>query len=805
LSLDTAQTEVAVEFARMIGDVYSSVVDGIGDSSTPGSAIFELSQLQSLNQNGVPLFGVVEDAVSTFLASYTPSDQYFVQIAAGVVGYQGQLISVPPQRIPLRRTYGASFDSTYQFHVAIGLPIAEMVKSSTLWTTVTSAQANSGTTTIPVQNAAIAANLGFPLQAHIGTSFIVFSGVTPDGSALQIDPSFDSGVAGANRYGTLSATIAQGTSVIFIYQPTVSAVYGMPVVSNVTDLADFHYQVALPTDWLPVASVLVQNPPAPSVVSPSSNVYALTSTLETYPAPNSSTTLFSVGDANSIAKTLSASIAAINLNGAAAHVGDLISSLETMTSQVADTPAQTFNQFWGEQPFRPNSYFSRGVSFFGISRPEFSTGFARAYNALRNADTQHTFAIFRGDLYESQSALVGAPPSPVTCVSGKIAWVVNAPTTGLAMGSYVYGVTAVTSAGESSPTYAIVTTTGANTDFYFNSVSFPIVSDALYYNVYRRSTLVGDQSEYLLTTANQVTGYGTYSLPQLGFGSSLSFNAGSVAFQFTATGTLLSYIDVRLRSDATLTDGTDYVTIGIYPDSSGSPSSTLVPGSSTVTVLYSALTTSLQDFVGQVSATLTNGSTYWIVMTLSAAPVGGNIVTQYDPSGTGVKLKPSSSWSGITATGYFYLYYGFVDFGAAGNLLTSRGMRLTGNTSLIPRRLRVYVAPAENIGRGFSPIYLDVNNNADQVTTPELTQTMNEMLVTVTARNGANGSPTTFSVTVPQNTARGTQFLLGSSTQLFDRVDDVTVSPGATANLRLGSNGAIIWSIYDLVTIETVP
>jgi hypothetical protein len=77
------------------------------------------------------------------------------------------------------------------------------------------------------------------------------------------------------------------------------------------------------------------------------------------------------------------------------------------------------------------------------------------------------------------------------------------------------------------------------------------------------------------------------------------------------------------------------------------------------------------------------------------------------------------------------------------------------------------------------------------------------MIVTVTARNGANGTPITFTETIPQGTVRSTRFVLGSANDLFDRVDDVYVTPGA--NLQRTNNGPIKWSVYDFFTVETVP
>ena len=42
-----------------------------------------------------------------------------------------------------------------------------------------------------------------------------------------------------------------------------------------------------------------------------------------------------------------------------------------------------------------------------------------------------------------------------------------------------------------------------------------------------------------------------------------------------------------------------------------------------------------------------------------------------------------------------------------------------------------------------------------------------------------------------------------SNIDLFDRIVDVYITPGT--NLTRNNNGPVLWDIYDLITIETVP
>jgi len=98
---------------------------------------------------------------------------------------------------------------------------------------------------------------------------------------------------------------------------------------------------------------------------------------------------------------------------------------------------------------------------------------------------------------------------------------------------------------------------------------------------------------------------------------------------------------------------------------------------------------------------------------------------------------------------------------------------------------------------------LILNGNTTGTAFSTDTSIKNELLVTVYARNGTGGTSTVMSTLVPKGTIRDTRFLLGADTDLFDRVDNIIVSPGT--DLTRVNNGPIIWDIYDLITVETEP
>lgn len=116
-----------------------------------------------------------------------------------------------------------------------------------------------------------------------------------------------------------------------------------------------------------------------------------------------------------------------------------------------------------------------------------------------------------------------------------------------------------------------------------------------------------------------------------------------VAQKFTAsTSGLHYYMSLILSSTATLTNQKDYITVQVYTDSAGVPSSTTV-GSAT-TMYYGALSTTPHTYQFRPIATLTSGTAYWIVITQSADPVGGDIVAQRGATGTALYAYYDTSW-----------------------------------------------------------------------------------------------------------------------------------------------------------------
>lgn len=635
--------EYVVEYARAVGDAYIGIRDGIGTEDTPGTALFEMAQISDLASNNLPRFGVLETDPIGFETTYSHADDpTYVSVSSGVVAYKTQRISVEPQKVPIVRATAKQYDETYQYGVKIGFPLSEAKKASQIYSTIVSQNASNTDQYLYITDTTTPLTLGFPLKAHVGTSFVVFSGFNTEGTALQVDPSFTpDGVT----YGILGEDFLEKTRVYFIYEPRVQSIVGMPIVSSGTDADAFLYYPSTPADWLAIANILVTGPTIiTSTVAPT-NAY-ISRTVVEWP---SSSSVFDSSDAKTILRVVTASRSSLKQVKQTASFGDAIAALIDYTNVVADNSNLSFRQYWASQPFRSTSYFARGVSFYDLERMEFPESFKKAYYDYNNDDLQHTFAVFRGDLYDTTNPLINN--SLVDDLVNYNFIATSVPST-LRRGTYVYGVSAVlpsgSTYGETPASYIVATTDTNSSNYFINELSWSSVPGALFYHIYRRATITGDQTEARLTDVAEVTGSGAFAIPTDTMSTEERLGNTYDAFKFTVAGTTpITTVELELKSALALTGtGTDYLTISLVADSSGTPGAFLKQGEN---ILLSSITTGYTVISSALAYTLTAGN-YWIVIGRSAEP-SSNIylhrgayssgVVPGEVSGTTVRVLPT--------------------------------------------------------------------------------------------------------------------------------------------------------------------
>jgi hypothetical protein len=685
----------------------------------------------------------------------------------------------------------------------IGFPISEAKKTvNVLYSSILKADYSSGENVIYIENPQRIINLGFPITAYIGSNtYVVFDKTTVDKTGLIIDSAINNGY--------LNVNFDKGTNINFVYEPKIRAVYGLPVSVTSHDPSEFKYFPPMPDSWLPIADILVLNPNDAEVdtfgLSP-----AILRTAIDYPTANVNPPLFSLSDSQIIAKQARATKNQLVSNKNRASVYDSVKALEFYTSALQENSGKTFRQFWSSRPLAISTYFNKGINYEGLERFEFSDNYADAYYSLNNRDLNRTFAIFRGDLYSNPSTLNGSGPSSLTLESKNDFKGIDST---LSNGTYYYGVSAVITTGETRETpstFSSVITT-PNSPNYVNMIQWTPVTDAQFYHIYRKSTNSGEQVEYRLTDVNTVKGAGPISNPSITANTEVNLSTDGIAFKVTPTGASemhLGGIYFKLKAtDSELTNTTDYVSVSLYTNNvgTGKPGTLIVEATfdnvTFETILRNNSGLLSEDFKNIILKTnykLLSGYSYWVVLTLNNAPSTGNIQLYVSNASASNKFATyaGATWTLINNITPLYELLGFIDNGIVGSSTITRGLYLTKKITKEPRRLRIYVP--EISSHPYQNPYAGPNAALEDQKT-----TRNEMIVTVTAQNGTDTPVVLSPITIPQYTSQSTEFLLGTSSQIFDRVLDVQVVPGT--NVVRGALNSIDWHKYDLFVVENVP
>jgi len=814
MAVSSKVEEIILEIARVAGKIYDTNLYGIGSVETPNSAIFEINNLFNLATYGLPYFGTIETDPLGFQISYdVANDPYNVIIGSGQVSYQSSTFQISQQSIPLKKDFSKSYDAYYKYGIVVGFPLSEAQKANSVWETTISQNISSGSSLIYINDLTIPTNIGFPLEAHVGSLYLRFIGLNDDATALKIDPSFKIG----SNYGITSSLISINTPVRFIVSPKLKYVTGYPIFTTSENPDLFNYYPPLPNDWLPIAKILVKYPDYPVVAGTGNDAFIRT--VNDYPTDSSSNPI--LGNSTDKGMVIDACNAAINDLSSFSNtisISSIVQALRLYTSKQYTNTQSSFRKFWSLQPFRASSYYSKGLNYNGLEKFLLPYNFAKAYFETVGEDTHHIFATFRGDLITYNSALMGTQKVAQSSLSTSILPCSNYRSS-LDSGTQIYGVSVVsnislTEYGESIPTYTSEISSNTTIGNYMSEINWSGtgLSNPMFYHIYKRPKLASELLERKLTYISEIN-YSTYNtyvtvpdinnflFPSVYFATRIvpseNFYCGGV----TIKAGFLNTADSVYNPD-------DYLSIGIYSSPYYYPSIS-TPLSSVSQLRYGDLvngTSNEYTVKFDQGANLQIGLSYWTVITKNTDLLTGFGTTEnlYIRTGTDSISESLYSSDGLTWTAIGDKSYvklrGYLDNGSVTGETIRRGVQYTNRVAFAPQRLSVYVPPVEDLS-GLTGLRYDGVTTAIASTTD--TTIKNELIVTVTARNGESGTPTTFSATIPKGTTRDTRFLLGTTTDLFDRVDDVLITPGT--NLTRNNNGPVLWDVYDLITIETTP
>ena len=814
--------ELILEITKNIGNISDALKYGIGNITTPSSAIFEINNLKTLAATGYPYFGIVETDPLGFICSYDiDSDRYNVTVSGGTVAFDNSLIKLREQKIPIRKEllkdYSAELNpEDFKYGITVGLSYNYILKTVQTFNTTTNYISASGSTILYVTSSAIADTLGYPIEAHVGSVYLKFSGSGLAGTALFIDQTFYNG----SSYGSVPSTISSESDVKFIYQPKLSYLTGFPIETLIEDPKQFNYFPPLPYGWIPVANILVKKPNDPIVAGINTDAFIRT-VIDMPTVTSDNQILGNTSDKNFIINQCINALEGLQSYKDSLPVSDYVNALVLYTNQFLASGTATINSFWGQQPFRPTQYYSKGVSFSGLERFEFPKNYTEAHYQVTNYDLQHTFAVFRGDLVTYNSAVfstlsIGTNELNLNVLNS------NANFTSLKPGTQIYGVSAVCGVDantylETVPTYKSVISTTTTSSDYLVDINFTStgITNTLFYHIYKRPFLSTETIEKRISKNNEIIYPPVSSWNPVAENDYYTLSSRYTAIKVNTNGNnYIGGFSIKLGFDDPdlVGIGSSSVKFAIYEDyDNNNTPDPITQKTNVIELPYTLITSGYKEYnlKFDIGFNAELGKNYWLVIdkqyNFETSDGSKNLKIRINNSySNNIKFSSdeftgSGSWSSAPGKAYFTLK-GFVDDGNIAGESFNRGIKIFNRIANKPRRLSVYVPPmddlVDNTGLLFNGSGVSIASTTDKTI-------KNELIVSVVAKNGENGIEQTLSTTVPQGSARDTRFLLGTNTDLFDRVVSVNVNPGT--NIRKTQNGSVLWDIYDLITVETAP
>ena len=820
MAISSKIEEIILEIAKNAGNISDAMTLGVGDVDIPSSAIFEINNLLSTAQTGYPYFGIVETNPLGFIPSYSfSSDQYNVVYGSGTISYNGSLIQLSQQKIPIKKEFVKDYNlvgsgsTAHKYGITVGIPISEAQKAIQTFNTTVSIASTSGSNILYVTSVDTATSLGFPLEAHVGSLYLKFSGVS--GSGLVLDSTFYNG----SSYGVLPSTVSVDTPVKFVFQPKLKYLTGFPVETTNENPISFNYYPPIPSTWIPVGKILVKNPEDPRVAGNSQDAFVRTAN-DIPTSTSSNLILGNTDDVQDVINSCNAAISNLNSYRNDIIINNFVDAIRSYSNELIQGTNLNANQFWSLQPFRPTQYYSKGVSFSGLERFEFPFNFTKAYYNRTAQDLQHTFAVFRGDLVSYNSAVLGTSGIGTSELTGTVI-TSSSSLSSLSPGTQIYGVTAVsaiagTSYVETIPTYVSKVSTNVTNSNYMVELKWQGLgtTNALFYHIYKRPSLSTESTEKRLTLIDDIQNPPYSTIVSVTDNSFLNLDDKNTAFKVTTNeDCYVGGVTLKLGFNApsqVASTGSTGLNFTIYENSAGSPNYNS-PLSDQPTLLYTDILEGSASYTVKFNpgVNLDANTSYWLVINkpvnfstgLGTTSLRARILSSgSDQIKTlSTDFDGSSVWSSTGGSAYFQVR-GYLDDGNTVGESFRRGIKFTNRIANTARRMSVYVPPIDDIVDDTGLIF---NGSSVAIASTTNKTIKNELLVSVTAKYGTGGTEITMTTTVPKGTPRDTRFLLGTETDLYDRVTNVIVSPGTDVT-RVG-NGPILWDIYDLITVETVP
>lgn len=825
MAISSVVEEYIYELSKSIGDAHQALHQGVGDKNTPGTALFELQQIQSLIQNGRPYFGII-DVPNGFKVTPTKADASAespdsddllsrkVLVNRGRVAFNNNIINIATQEVPIAYDFATIYDepgleitNRYYYGVLLGLPYSEVQKAQQNFITYVVNATSANQSYLDIQPTSILSELTFPITAVINNQVVVFSSFDSVLNRLYVSPSNAAVVDGNVVYGVLGGSFAPQTKITFIYEPKIQTKIGAPYKTT-PDVDTFAYFPQLPADWLGIAKVLVADPNHPRLIT--SNNYQIKNIIDVYPEnPN-----FSTEEQNVLLSGAESIKQAIQEATTYTSTASVIEGLTNYTDRVAED-GQNFVQFWASRPFKARQFYAPGTSFETLSRFEFPSNFADAYYQTYRSHTMQTLGIFRGDMitktqYNSQAGV----PENVSITT------VSSPISKLTKGTMIYTVAGVdANHREGLPTIKAVNALSGNDVYIMNEITWDVEAN-ITHHIYKRSNFAGDILDKRLSPEGGYQYSAKPSLPSCVTDGNYTVANNFLLLKITSTGALLGGIKVPFKAvsadalaDILIANG------GIKAYYWGtSEASTNTPSASRQSELFlhglfkpTYGETTYATFAFQEAQELDAGTHYIALYFRDELLNKVQIPYQSDGGTTDAYVADASSYDNSSGSNdlnipltteafseingtFDVVLYGFLDYGQAGSFVSSNGTKIMPRILNKPTRLCIHVPPMEVVDTDIG------TPQSTSDTTPTSGPLTNDLTVVVHAVNTVTNKTDILTVNIPKDTVRGTKFLLGTKQQVYNKIAHLYVTVGS--NYQITSDNRVKWSIYDLITVE---
>ncbi len=460
-----------MSLSQSVGISYDLKKNVLGSPTNPNSALFNISQISSIITRGKPIFGVYDNPNSFSSITFENlGSQVNFQFSPGLVFYQTNLVNLPSQSIPVKTENDEAGTKLFKFYLDYNdFNLASQVFNCTI-TNVTGA-------TITVDQLPRVDYLSNFKTVNINN--YLFGIISIDSTLQAITLSQDPG-------GFASV----GSTLTLIFQPVVKYISTFATAGLPPD-------VNIPSTGIILASAIVEITGAVGALNYACPL-GVEKLFEPYPIYSTPSDFFpNLASYNSFVISVNNSIKAFNTVQQYDVESRLLNSFIAYTNGISSN-LSGFDEYWATQPYAPTGIFQYGIGYDGLQKTDFDYRFKNFWYFVKGVDLTRTYAIFRGDIYGG-NAYIGQSLSVFPGASSLNSYVDFTGNSTINNGTYSYGISAVTSAGEYAPLF------NSDTNFYFDqkinnyfSWTSTNISNLLFFHVYKNvRQLNGFQQERL--------------------------------------------------------------------------------------------------------------------------------------------------------------------------------------------------------------------------------------------------------------------------------------------------------------------